>query len=407
MDLRSLLLEGKRPLPPQNPASSALPSSGIKSERRVQQIRSAQKKYRDKKQVHVKKLDERVKVLERRLFGDEDAEEASLLMERRDLLFAENKELRSISLSHTGTCSTCATEQLRVSQLNMNLTTLRERVSVLKASTSVSPPLSQPPFPQITFPTRPAQLDRESSPPASALSSATSSLEPLHPEDFITRIVDVHGPMDLEFAIPALHEIDSLSDNPHVELTINAFRDACHSTDKRVLNRLVLKMLAARHACFDACNVVDRAKAVEIFHSISCRNQKQMDHMYRFIHEKGAAPPTPDLTALRKLLGGNNSASRVKIDTFLQSIRALPSLASPEARTKIDDLAATMSALAGESENSSLLYRMIEEINGLASMCVAEDEVKFLVQLEVARAMNRVQVSGALDSAAVAEEIRQ
>ncbi|KAI8616125.1 hypothetical protein BC830DRAFT_230831 [Chytriomyces sp. MP71] len=166
---------------------------------------------------------------------------------------------------------------------------------------------------------------QEPSPPlTNALSSLSLQSTDTQESYTVPSAVDKFGPVDVDYVIPALNALPSLTGCPQIQETVTVFCAIASSTDKRVIKKLSFKLLSVHHILYDRCNMVDRAKAVELTYSLNLRNKLHTDYTFAFMYEKGALP-TGGMDMF-KSFDGDAMRAKKRIETFISSVLALPSL---------------------------------------------------------------------------------
>ncbi|ORY41669.1 hypothetical protein BCR33DRAFT_718811, partial [Rhizoclosmatium globosum] len=394
--------------------------SGVtnQSERRTEQVRKAQRAYRERKENHVKSLEEQLEQ-----FKSGQPPDVISLLERVASLEKDNLDLQKklqIAESLDKTCPNCEKEQKRANDAEAPSLMLEISSSLNQSSSSLPLPTSSssllqnpwtfpsnnqhgspirtpppviapPPFYQyIGSPNIPVsslqQSDSFDHQPLPVLISSSTSSEAIKkpvpeygkpyyiPDEpgpvpgKIKSAVEVYGPPDIDYAWKDLKSLDSLKDNIYVDMTFRLFLQQVHCTDRTLLKNSIIKAAAAKYKILNGCSLLDRSRAMEIMDQVQLHNKQHVNHVYY------------------------NSSHMQSLNTpadapFKEAIAGIPSL--KEAGDDIDELCAlfwTQTRVGRGEEREAVFFKMIDVFAKLLRVCKdEEDRTKFLLATEIGR----------------------
>ncbi|KAI8837190.1 hypothetical protein BJ741DRAFT_604028 [Chytriomyces cf. hyalinus JEL632] len=348
--------------------------------RRGQQVREAQKTYRQKKAQQKAAMLGQIQTLEQELSRPEASEyqKLSLQLMRLEERAAVKQEQPLVHHTHA-MCSSCSSARSRATQLEQQQRDLTTRISKLESLIHAKQ------YEQLEASRQAAPV----SPLATPVDQGSNNAIP--------SATDLYGPLDYEDDERGLRSLNSLKHCKDLDVTLSMFLAAANSRDKREITKIYSIMISSRYRTFDACTVLERPKAVEFITNLGRKNVRHLDHWYQCVHENAANVVLSEFEN-SSFWGVGTTHSSASIARFMQKIRALPSLVHSEA--VVDDFERAIRSqgeLTSRPEKKALFFKCVELANVILGTCNLEDSFKFNLELELVRTANKTQMDSLLE----------
>ncbi|KAJ3229508.1 hypothetical protein HDU81_005326 [Chytriomyces hyalinus] len=348
--------------------------------RRGQQVREAQKTYRQKKAQQKAAMLSQIQSLEQELSRPDASEyqKLSLRLIQLEERAATVKQEPLVHQTHV-VCSSCSATRSRAAHLQQQQTDLTQRISKLESQIHAKQ------FEELEASRRAAPV----SPLATPVDQGSNNAIP--------SATDLFGPLDYEDDERGLRSLNSLKGCKDLDVTLAMFLAAANSRDKREITKIYSIMISSRYKTFDACTVLERPKAVEYITNLGRKNIRHLDHWYQCVHENAANVVLSEFENSSFWGVGTNHTS-ASIVRFMQKIRALPSLVRSEA--VVDDFERAIRSQAdvtSRPEKKALFFKCVELANVILGICDLEDSFKFNLELELVRTANKTQMDSLLE----------
>ncbi|KAJ3080762.1 hypothetical protein HDU99_007476, partial [Rhizoclosmatium hyalinum] len=222
---------------------------------RQAQNRENQRKLREKKAAYISDLERRIAeleassqipVLQARINSLEA--EVTLLRSRQNQLDQHTNMPIATSSTSTSVCLQCSTERLKTSICMDQIRVLEDQLRAANASSTIL---------------------TTSASPASTIRFPTS--------------YELFGPMEIDSTILALKQLPSLHGSSIVNDFCTLLTEHTQISDSKTARRHLLRMARTCTDLFDACTLIDRMKAVEVFSLFQQRNASHVKYFDQFI----------------------------------------------------------------------------------------------------------------------------
>ncbi|KAJ3258328.1 hypothetical protein HDU77_002341 [Chytriomyces hyalinus] len=348
--------------------------------RRGQQVREAQKTYRQKKAQQKAAMVGQIQTLEQELSRPDASEYQKLSLKLMKLEErAAVKQEQPLVLHTHAICSSCSSARSRATLLEQQQRDLTARITKLES---------------LIHAKQYAQL--EASRQAAPVSPLATPVDQ-GSNNAIPSATDLYGPLDYEDDERGLRSLNSLKHCRDLDVTLSMFLAAANSRDKREITKIYSIMISSRYRMFDACTVLERPKAVEFITNLGRKNVRHLDHWYQSVHENASSVVLSEFEN-SSFWGVGTTHSSASIARFMQKIRALPSLVHSEA--VVDDFERAIRSQAevtSRPEKKALFFKCVELVNVILGICDLEDSFKFNLELELVRTANKTQMDSLLE----------
>ncbi|KAJ3026369.1 UNVERIFIED_CONTAM: hypothetical protein HDU68_005775 [Siphonaria sp. JEL0065] len=197
---------------------------------------------------------------------------------------------------------------------------------------------------------------------------------------------ELYGIPPVESFRNELKALPSLKDCASVDLLMDLFIDQTQYTDAFTIRKRIFAILKHKSKILDACNILDRLKAIEIIERAKKFNQVHVDHMYSHWDDILVNPAT--------LLEVDETNSPLQMNTFYQVIDLIPSL--EQRKDLIRDMHKLFVAMMTATdcvERVKLFFSLADIKNKVFAACnTDEDRNRLALALELGRQGNRSYV---------------
>ncbi|KAI9328949.1 hypothetical protein BDR26DRAFT_873336 [Obelidium mucronatum] len=205
---------------------------------------------------------------------------------------------------------------------------------------------------------------------------------------------ELYGPMEIESTVIALKQIPSLHACPAVDEMCSLLVQHSQIGDSKTARKHLIKMARTTMQVFDACTIVDRMKAVEVFSLFQQRNSTHVKYFDQFL-----VSTKPRVRSARK------TADPPRLKSLKESMKAIPSLA--EAQDIIDEFCDVLWKDQGipTDDESGENFFIIRELQAkLEEKCDVEDRTKFWLLFEAVREGKRKEMDSLISRVEASED---
>ncbi|KAJ3021038.1 UNVERIFIED_CONTAM: hypothetical protein HDU68_009850 [Siphonaria sp. JEL0065] len=393
-------------------------------EKRKQQNKAAQEKYRERRVAQVTELETKVAQLTAALLekgAQSSSVEVAVVRERLAQVDAENAGLRKLLLA----------SDAKVSLLRQRLVTMMTTSTVAAAVPCPNCQSVQPldalgsldwglDFMDIDFPdptsTNPQprlsdlellellQNQQTESPASSSFASTStaesSSISNLQPANTTSTSTQLFGPIETESARIALKTVPGISQN--VDEILDVILQLSTEKKRETIQSLMVRFITLKHKLLDSCTLLDRRTVIEVMEKFKTQNHMHLSYFYKSLRSTSTTA-TPEKQEKRPFTDRHKQILR-QFAPFKEAIKTIPSLAGSQ--DLIQQLCDEFShrLLCTDAAERDAKFVHINYIMGqLQEKCATEeDRTNFMLALELARESNKKQMDDLIQSSLAA-----